>query len=125
MLPLPAAGNLLDALEVDLRAAVVEQGAQLRVLRVAQIALRLHDEEVRREADVEAALLGVQPLLREITRHLRGLHALAVGLDLQRGVGHLGGDLQLELTGLRDRLLLLHPGAGEVRVGRCWCRSDS
>ena len=90
-------GNLLHALEIDLRAPVVEQRAQLRVLRVAQIALRLHDEEVRGEADVEAALLGLEPLLGELARDLRRLQPLAVRLDLQRRVGDFGGDLQLEL----------------------------
>ena len=41
MPPPPAGGNLLHALEIDLRAPVVEQRAQLGVLRVAQVALRL------------------------------------------------------------------------------------
>ena len=71
--------NLLDALEVHLCTPVVEQRAKFRVLRVAQIALRLYDEEVRREADVESALLGVETLLGEIARRLCRLQTLAVG----------------------------------------------
>src|SRR5262245_39729712 len=57
--------NLLDALELDLGAPVVEQRAQLRVLRIAQVALRLHHEEVRREAHLESTLLGGETLLGE------------------------------------------------------------
>ena len=61
-----AAGRrrLLHALEIDERSAVVEQRAQFGVLRVAQIALRLHDEEVRRQAHFEPALFGARAASR-------------------------------------------------------------
>jgi hypothetical protein len=39
--------RLLDSLEIDLCAPVIKQGAQLGVLRVAQVALCLHHEKVR------------------------------------------------------------------------------
>src|SRR5437016_2410221 len=50
--------RLLLPLELDERFAVVENRAQFAVPRVRQIALRLHDEVVRRHADLELALLG-------------------------------------------------------------------
>jgi hypothetical protein len=39
-------------------------------LRVAQIALRLHDLEVGGEADLVAALLGLEPPLRQLHRSI-------------------------------------------------------
>src|SRR5207253_8256788 len=65
--------RLLQALVLDQRMAVIEQRAQFRVLRGREVALGLDDEEVRREAHVEPALLGVEPLLRESARDGRGL----------------------------------------------------
>ena len=97
-------GRFLHALEVDLRAAVVEQRAQFRVLRIAQIALRLDHEEVRGQADVEPALLGLEALLGQLPRRRAPPRSASAVLDLQRGVGDFGGDLQLERAQLRGRL---------------------
>ena len=89
-------GRLLHAFEVDHGAAVVEECTELGVLRGGEIALRLHDEEVRGEAHVETGLLGLETRLGELTRDGRGLVALQAEVDLQRGVGDLGRDRQLE-----------------------------
>src|SRR5438128_3787524 len=57
--------GLLETLELDERLAVVQNRAQLAVLRVAQIALGLDDEVVGRHPDLELALLGLELFLRE------------------------------------------------------------
>src|SRR5262245_45150702 len=88
--------NLLHAFEVHLCAAIVEQRAQFSVLRVAKIALCLHDEEVRGETNLKAALLGFETLLREFPRDLCGLQPLAIRFDEQGRVGDLSGDLKFE-----------------------------
>ena len=54
------------------------------ILRAGQIALRLDDEEVGGQADVEAALLGIEALLRELARGLRRAVPREAALDLQR-----------------------------------------
>ena len=97
-----AAASLLHAFVVDERLAVVEQGPQFGVLRVREIALRLDDEEVRGHAHFELALLGLESPLGQAARRMRRrLTALKIALDLQCGVGDLGGDLQLERAELR------------------------
>ena len=73
----PAGRGFLHALEVHQRTAIVEQGAQLGVLRVAQIALRLHDEEVGRQADLEPALFGLEPVLGKLACRSGRLDPLA------------------------------------------------
>src|SRR5438034_3882331 len=62
--------RLLQAFELDERFAIVQNLPQLRVARVGQIALRLHDEVVRRHADFELALLGFEFLLGKLARGL-------------------------------------------------------
>src|SRR5688572_12489096 len=90
-------GYFLDAVEVDLRAPIVEEGTQFRVLGIPQIALRLDDKEVRRQADVEPALLRLEALLGQLSRRDCRLQALAVRLHQQRRIRDFGGDLELEL----------------------------
>ena len=113
-----AAGASCTRSNVDERLAVVGQRPQLGVLRVAQIALRLDDEEVGGHADFELALLGLEPLFGQLARGHRRLDALQVALHRERGVGDLGGDLQLERAQPRLRLVALHARARVLRVGR-------
>jgi len=65
--------SALRPLELDPRPLVVEDGAQLRILRSCQIALRLQDEEVGRQAHLELALLGLELFLGKLPRRGRGL----------------------------------------------------
>ena len=74
-----ASRNFLNTLEVDLRAPEVEQRAELGILRIPQVALRLHDEEVRREPDVEAALFGLEALFGELASGNGRLQACTIG----------------------------------------------
>ena len=103
-MPGVAERGALGAFEIDQRALVVENRAQLGVLRGRQIALCLHDEEVGRQAHLELALLGPELFLRQLARGRGRLDLLLDGVDLQRGIGHLGGDLQLDLADLHLRL---------------------
>ena len=82
-----AEGSPLRPVELDQRPLVVENRAQLGILRVGQIALRLQDEEVRRQADLELALLRLELSFGQLPRRRRGLDALADRLDAKRGVG--------------------------------------
>src|SRR5581483_10321394 len=52
--------GLLETLELDLRAPIREDRRELVVLRGGQVALGLYDEVVRRHADLELALLGLE-----------------------------------------------------------------
>ena len=81
-----AAGRLLDRLEVHERRLVVERRLQQIHLRLEQVALRLRDEERRRQPDLVAALLGVEPLLRERRAGARGVHALGRAVNLPAGL---------------------------------------
>ena len=110
----------LDALEVDLRLLVVEDRPKRGDLRVGQVALCLHYQKVRRHADLELAVLGLEPLLRELARRGRRLDALQVALNVEPSRRHLGGDLQLERLELRLSLLnlQLRPGHARVRGAR-------
>src|SRR5690242_392026 len=71
-----ARADVLHGFEVDERLPVVEDGAQLVVSSVREIALRLHDLIVGRHADVHLALRRFEALLRELARRRRRLHAL-------------------------------------------------
>ena len=90
--------------KLTMRFLVVEPRPQLDVLGLGEIALRLDDEEVGRQADLELAGLGLEPPLRQLACGAGGVDALLVALDEQRGVGDVGGDLQLEGPDLRLRL---------------------
>src|SRR5688500_4196859 len=57
----PACADDLNGLEVHERLAIRQDGPQLVVARVGEIALRLDDLEVRRHADLELALRGLEP----------------------------------------------------------------
>ena len=115
---LPAAAGLLHALELDDRLAIGEDRLQLVVLRGRQIALRQHDLIVRRHADAELAVLGVELLLRQIARGLRRLHALGRVLHLDRGVADVARHLQVELPKLHFDLVLLNARPRDRRIGR-------
>ena len=81
-----------------------------------QIALGLNDEEVRGQADFEALLLGIEPLLGERASGARRVDAFGVHVDLPAGVADLLNDSRLSalepLLGLR----VLEPGACKVRL---------
>ena len=62
--------------------------------------------------------LGLEPPLRQLAGGAGGVDALLVALDVQRGVGDLGGDLQLEGADLRLRLPHRDLRARVVGVGR-------
>src|SRR2546428_2841087 len=110
--------RLLEAFELDERFAVVQNLPQLRVPSVRQIALRLDDEVIRRHADFELTLLGFELLLRELTCGLRGLDRLTAVLNVDRRVGDVGRNLQLDLLELRLHLIQLHPRARHGRFLR-------
>ena len=84
--------SALRPLELDLRPLVVENRAQLGILRGGEIALRLQDEEVRRQADLELALLRLELSFGQLPRRRRGLDPVTDRLDAKRGVGDLAGD---------------------------------
>ena len=118
---MPAAprGGPLRPVELDQRPLVVENRAQLGILRVGQIALRLQDEEVRRQADLELALLRLELSFGQLPRRRCGLDALPDRLDAKRRVGDLAGYPQLDAANLGPVLLQLQPGAfvrGPVRA---------
>ena len=78
--------DFLYAGELNLSPPVVEQGTKLGVLRVAQVSLRLYDEEVGRQSHIESALLGIEPPLRKVASRGGRLKTLTVRFDLKRGV---------------------------------------
>ena len=106
--------RLLHPLELDDGILVVEDGPQLAVAGGRQVALGLHDEEVRRCPELELALLGRQLLLGQLARRARRVDPLLDALDLNRRAGDLRGYLQLELQELGARLpdLQLRPRMG-------------
>ena len=69
--------RLLRGLVVDDRLQVVDDGLQLAVARLAQIALRLDDEEAAGHAGLELLLFRFEPLLGERARRAGGFDALA------------------------------------------------
>ena len=75
-------GRLLHTLELDDGLLVVENGAKLGVLCRGQIALGLHNEEVRRHPDLELAFLGVQLFFGQLAGRPRGVDPLLNALDL-------------------------------------------
>ena len=99
--------RLLQPLELDERLPVVQHRAKLAVARLVHVPLRLHDEVVRGHADLELALLGLEPALRQILGHLRRLHRFAGIPQLNGRIGHLGGHLQLNQLDLRLDLIQL------------------
>src|SRR4051794_6622014 len=76
--------RLLQAFELDERLAVVQDRLELVALRGREIALREDHVVVRRHADLELALLGLERLLRELASGLRRLNALDAALDVDR-----------------------------------------
>src|SRR5688572_15576717 len=80
---------LLDGLKIHDRSAVVEHGAKLIVAGLGQVALRLEHEETRRGPGDELLLLGLEPLLGELTREAGGLDAPLVRDDLAGCVPYL------------------------------------
>src|SRR4029078_9887132 len=102
-------GRDLYGFEVDQRLVVVDDRRQLRGARARQVALRLRQLERRRQADVEALVLGVEPLLGELARLGRGFDSLQVRRHAAGGVADLGRDSQLELREDELSLLLLAP----------------
>jgi hypothetical protein len=111
--------------EFHLRASIVEQRSQLDVLCVAQVALRLHHEKVRRQTDVEPALLGFEAFFRELPGGRRSLDAFTRRLDLHSGVGDVSRHLQLDLPRLCDRLPLHEARARRRSPRPDSCRADS
>ena len=95
--------RLLDRLEIDDRAVVVENRAEFVVLRLREIPLGLEDEEAGRLAGGELLLLRLEPPLLQLARRLRARHALLVRRQRTRGVADLRGDLQLLILELRLR----------------------
>ncbi len=74
-LPPPPAGASCARSKVTRARCKSVKRAQLDVLRVGQVALRLHDEEVGGEADLELALFGLEPPFGEGARGARRLDA--------------------------------------------------
>src|SRR5262245_40177174 len=83
-------------------------------LRLEEIALRLRDQERRRESGVEAAVLDGQALLREVLAGSGGVDALSRALHVSGGASNGLGDLQLETRDAVRRLLALDLGACET-----------
>src|SRR5688572_23039579 len=67
------ARRFLDARVVDEGAPVIEQGAQFRILRGCEVALRLHDEKIGREPHLEPALLRLKACFSQLTGDIRRL----------------------------------------------------
>ena len=80
---------------------------------IGEIALRLDHEEARRHADLEALLLGVEPLLGELAPEPRRLDPLPVLLELRGRVADLADGRQLEAAQPGVRLVALEPRPGE------------
>ena len=100
------------ACEVGQSLAVVGQRRDLREDRGGEVVLPGEDEEIRREADAVALLLGGELGLGGGAPRLRGVDALGGRLEREDRVPHLDGDalpllreqdLRLGLRGLRDR----------------------
>ena len=131
----------LDAAVVEERAggarvvgqglAVVGQGGDLREDGRREVVLPRQDEEVRREADVVALLLGGELRLGGGASRLRGADALGGRVEREDGVAHVDGDelflppeedLGLALLRLRDRDVALRgaveDGDGEGEADR-------
>src|SRR5262245_5152716 len=108
------AADLLDRLEVDPGLLVVELRLQLRIACDGEVALRLDHVEVRRHADLEPLLLGVEALLGQLAREPRRLDALPVLIELHRGLPDLAHDLQLGAAQALDGLLALEARARVV-----------
>src|SRR5687767_12162336 len=100
------AAHALHALELDQRALVIENRAQLAVAGVGEIALELDDLIVGGHAHFELAGLGFELLLGKLAREAGRFEALQRALDAQRRVGDFDGDLQLARAHLRLRLLV-------------------
>jgi len=109
--------RLLRPVELDASLLMVENRLEIGSLGVGQVALRLHVEEVRRRADFELALLGVELLPGQLTRGGGRLDRPQRTLNLQPGVRHFRCDLKLHLLDLRLRLSDLHLGAGVRCLG--------
>src|SRR5262245_10156981 len=107
----------LHGLVGDDGAVVVDERAQLGLLGAREVALRLEELERRRESDGEALVLGVEPLLRELARLLRGFHPLQVRVHLSGGFADLRGDGRFQIRQLRRLLLLLQLRLRERGVG--------
>src|SRR5688572_6544806 len=69
-----------------------------------KIALRLCDEKARRESDLVAALLDIQPLPRDRRAGARRLDALGGAVHLTNSLTKRLGDLQLQTRDALRRL---------------------
>src|SRR6187455_3094168 len=79
----PVRRRFLRALEVHQSAAIVEQRAQLRALGRYQVTLCLDHEEVGGKANVETALLGLEPGLRQFPGGQRRLISRESAFNMQ------------------------------------------
>src|SRR3954447_2363771 len=104
----------LCGLEVHQRLAVVEDCAELVVLRVGEVALGLDHFVVRAHAHLELALCGIQPPLRQLTCDTRRLHTFERALYCECGVSDVRGYLQLERFEIRLRLIQRELGPRDV-----------
>lgn len=86
----------LCPVELDRCPLVVEDRAELQLLSGGQLALHLDNQVVVRQPDLELDLLRPQLLRREFPRCARGLDALLDRFYLERGVGDLTGDPELD-----------------------------
>ena len=77
MIAPPLAGVCCTASNATTRELVVEERLRLVVARDREVALRLDHEEARRHADLEAPLLGVEPLLGELPRRRASFRSAA------------------------------------------------
>ncbi len=93
--------------EVGQRFAVVRQRGGLGERRLREVVLPGEDEEVRREPDAVALLLGAQLRLGRGASGLRRVDALGGGVERHGGVAHLDGHALALLGERRQSLALL------------------
>ena len=125
-MPPPTTGASWTVSKSTTDAAVVEDRLQLGVARRREVALRLDDEEVRRQPGLELLLLGVEPPLGQIAGGPRRVDALAVGVQRAGDLAHLGGHGQLEAAQLQlDPALYDTLRARQRRLGAAAARAGS
>src|SRR5207237_4774278 len=107
----------LHGCEVHERAVVVDGGVQFGLAGARQVALRLEELERGGQADREALLLGLEPLLSQLARLARCLDSLQVRVDLASCFADRCRDLHLEVRQARLLLLLLKFPLRDRRVG--------
>ena len=100
----------LYRIERDQCELVIELRLQLAVPGDGEVALRLDDVEVRRHPDLEALLLLIQPLLRQLTPEARGVDALAILFELHPRLPDFAHDLELGAAQPRHVLVTLQQG---------------